>query len=861
MAEKPSKEQDILELFKSKVAEAVGMVALIPDAQKRQLHDFWDVISNTINPSNKSADIDRKKTEDASVNISEKFGDRHQFNEDEASNNSQKECEGADEIKNDEASHSIQEGCEDADEGKSDDPSFNIQEECLPSDDSRQQIQANQNTTNEESVLVSSDIQDFFDMVSTSNQVSYSESPVTSTLSSQNLSVAQYCPPDDMHSQFTGTNQQDVRFEVDTHNSFDETSSNAEYLQNRNDIVEIEAVPAAPTKESMVSMLKKEITVPTEILCEVREDSQTIEIHLPQDFAEGEILTPEKLSMLLQGQFQSYSSPVKAEPSNIHQFVDNISVNSSPTAENVSKQDNKDAPHEQTVPKSSRSNKNDYSDEVLHEIQDNQFPKADSHIVPNYDEHSESNKSKKKRKHLRTSSPGRTSKRIKQRKDNINLEGDILTPEKVLDYLYGEDIDKEIDGKDIDNNDADEEQAVRTSRKRRRRNRLSKPETSSNSEPRKRQHAQNRPREERNKLGNIELVWECKTCGIKLSNSGALHVHQRKHTGARPFSCKECDKTFTTKQNMKRHELSHTGEKPFSCDLCEKSFTEKKSLIIHNRTHTGEKPYVCEICSRGFTQSVTLKTHMMVHTGDKKHLCELCGKSFKQRANLLSHKKRHLEEKTYNCSDCSFSFFTKGELDRHILRHTGEKPFQCDICPKRFTRQQYLNEHLNIHIGNKPYSCNKCEEKFHDQSTYHRHLKKHKPKKEDVVKEEVILETLSTEDPKETTTYVMETNSLLGQDALEQLQAVINNEVEKIQHQSGTSQPYQTVILKGSSAQPVETLEEGTKNTAVVKDGVSDQVYQITMVDQSQEVVATVDFSAFNLLANATAKQYAISSE
>ncbi|XP_033745500.1 early growth response protein 1-like [Pecten maximus] len=218
-----------------------------------------------------------------------------------------------------------------------------------------------------------------------------------------------------------------------------------------------------------------------------------------------------------------------------------------------------------------------------------------------------------------------------------------------------------------------------------------------------------------------------------------------------------------------------------------------------------------------------------------------------------------MEEKSYNCPDCSFSFFTKGELDRHILRHTGEKPFQCDICPKRFTRQQYLNEHLNIHIGNKPYSCNKCEEKFHDQSTYHRHLKKHKTKKELTVKEEVVLEPLNTGDSKETTTYVMETNNLLGHDALEQLQAVINNEVEKIQHQSGTNQQYQTVILKGSSAQPVEALEEGNKSTADVKEG--DQVYQITMVDQSQEVVATVDFSAFNLLANATAKQYAISSE
>lgn len=185
------------------------------------------------------------------------------------------------------------------------------------------------------------------------------------------------------------------------------------------------------------------------------------------------------------------------------------------------------------------------------------------------------------------------------------------------------------------------------------------------------------------------------------------------------------------------------------------------------------------------------------------------------------------------------------------------------MCPKRFTRQQYLNEHLNVHIGNKPYSCNKCEEKFHDLSTYHRHLKKHKPKKGEEGKQENITETLTAgENDETTTTYLMESTGLLGQDALQQLQAVINSEVGKIQQQSiGSTQQFQTVILKGSSVQHVDDADAGTSvnRTVGVKDTNTDQVYQITMVDQSQEVVATVDFSAFNLLANATAKQYAIS--
>ncbi|OWF42487.1 zinc finger protein ZFP69-like [Mizuhopecten yessoensis] len=821
MAEKPPKEQDILQLFKSKVEEAVGMVALIPEAQRRQLHDFWNVISNTINPSNESDDLGKSKNE---------------------------------------ASFRAQDECDNSDHGEA---SYSIQDKCLPPENTDQEIQANaqSTTTTEEGQLVSSDIQDFLDMVSTTNHVKFPEPLVTSSLSSQTLSETQYTSPGPTPSpgQFRDTTDQEeanADHDIDDQDVTINVLSDTDHFGNKGDIIEIDAHPGAPTKEGLVSILKKEhMETPTEILCEVREDSQTIEIHLPADFSEGEILTPEKLSLLLQGQFESCSL-LKEESSEIHleQFVETIPLDS-PAIENVSKKQNKNqiqGYHEQT--NSNKSTDSDYS-EVLHEITDNQHPKPDSHLISNHDESSVCNGENKGNHSI--SSPKRSSKRIKQKKSNVLLEGDILTPDKILDYLYGEEIDKEIEGEETNHDDGDEH-VVRTIRKRRRTRQI-KQDLGSDSKSKSQQRLPKRPRVVKNKTENGEMAWECKTCGIKLSNSGSLLVHQRKHTGVRPFSCNECDKTFTTKQNMKRHLLSHTGEKPFACDLCEKSFTEKKSLIIHKRTHTGEKPYVCKICSRGFTQSITLQTHMMIHTGDKKHLCELCGKSFRQRANLLSHKKRHLEQKAYNCPDCSFSFFTKGELDRHILRHTGEKPFQCDICPKRFTRQQYLNEHLNIHIGNKPYSCNKCEEKFHDQSTYHRHLKKHKPKKEEVVKDEV--ETLTTANNNTTTTYVMETNSLLGPDTLEQLQAVINNEVEKIQNQSGSSQQYQTVILKGSSAQPVESLGEVIKGTGDIKDSANDQVYQITMVDQSQEVVATVDFSAFNLLANATAKQYAISSE
>ena len=214
---------------------------------------------------------------------------------------------------------------------------------------------------------------------------------------------------------------------------------------------------------------------------------------------------------------------------------------------------------------------------------------------------------------------------------------------------------------------------------------------------------------------------------FEINNNTSSAKIQNSANFEKKFVCEKCNKLFSTTGNLRNHIKSiHYNYRPFKCSFpnCTKKYPCESKLKIHERTHTGIRPFICEICQKSFNEKRNLKEHLKSHSEIRPFKCPLCDKGFKCIESLKEHiKYSHYKIKNFSCQFCNKKFGKLCVLKNHMFVHTKEKKLKREVegCGKCLEENSNMLKHYACHFKNsnektkRTYGPKKINEEFEEK--------------------------------------------------------------------------------------------------------------------------------------------------
>ncbi|KAG0443371.1 hypothetical protein HPB47_015003 [Ixodes persulcatus] len=186
---------------------------------------------------------------------------------------------------------------------------------------------------------------------------------------------------------------------------------------------------------------------------------------------------------------------------------------------------------------------------------------------------------------------------------------------------------------------------------------------------------------------------------------------------AETFACGDCDSVFASLEHLQRNRKSMHERRGgrHRCGHCPYSSDHKQHLVVHERTHTGQRPFVCDTCGKALTQQGKLTRHRRDTRASDRTSATYAGRrrtkartpeSGPMSAKTVGADSTPSGEKAYAFHLCCYRASNLSYVKRHVIRvHSKEYRHKCGDCGKGFLSPCLLRSHMR-----RQYVCDDKEQ-------------------------------------------------------------------------------------------------------------------------------------------------------